>query len=527
MYVRDYAVGRYTIRIAVGDITDLHVDAIANSENEDMRMDSPDGRSVSAAIRRRGGECIAQELARQGPIGLGQVRVTSGGALPVRYVLHPAVVWARDGLRYTDGRTIEATVRHTLGLAEALGLSSVALPAFGVGTGRYPDREAARLIVRSVLEFFTTAVHIDTVVLALKDPRVFASIFEETLTQALGRPSPLVLSLARSGPKLSMILEEPGAVARLAHHDPDPIDLDLARRRFASVFESYRTLDGDLSDELAGAGSYLMDTVLGPEAREVLRWCVDRPLLLRLTPDLAGIPWELAHDGTDHLCRRLAMSRQTVMAAAATTPQGDLGDHMRVLLVSDPTGDLPRASDECRHLLDMMSGARFERLECQLLGGDRADLDHVVPALEGQHVIHFAGHISPDGTGWSLAGGGVLTADRFKGRTWSPTLVFASACGPGNHPMDPAGPALAHSLLSAGVRSLLMSVSPVRDDSAQSFAIEVHSALQAGVPLGECVRRARNRAARLDTDDLGWALWVLHGDPSLRWTWCLPQESPP
>src|SRR5688572_30528248 len=106
MFVRDYAVGQYTLRIFLGDITELAVDALVNSENEDMRMDSVDGRSVSAAIRRTGGEAIARELARQGPIPLGSVRVTTGGGLAAPYVFHPAVVWERHGVRYTDARVL-------------------------------------------------------------------------------------------------------------------------------------------------------------------------------------------------------------------------------------------------------------------------------------------------------------------------------------------------------------------------------------------------------------------------------------
>src|SRR5436190_1852221 len=132
MFVRDYAVGRYTVRIWLGDITSLAVDAIANSENEGMRMDVVEGRSVSAAIRRNGGEEIARELARQGPVPLGSVRVTSGGKLPAPYVLHPAVVWEKNGVRYTDGPTIATATRQTLRLADGLGLKSLALPAFGV-----------------------------------------------------------------------------------------------------------------------------------------------------------------------------------------------------------------------------------------------------------------------------------------------------------------------------------------------------------------------------------------------------------
>src|SRR5690606_12627956 len=123
------------------------------------------------------------------------VRVTGGGDLAAPFVLHPAVVWEQKGVRYTDARVLETATRNTLTMAESMGLASLALPAFGVGTARYPGLDAARILVRGILDFFATGPRLSTVTLAIRDPRVFASVFESTLSLALGSPPPLAVTV--------------------------------------------------------------------------------------------------------------------------------------------------------------------------------------------------------------------------------------------------------------------------------------------------------------------------------------------
>lgn len=516
MFVRDYAVGHYTLRIYLGDITDLAVDAIVNSENEDMRMDSPDGRSVSAAIRRKGGEKIALELARSGPVPLGQVRVTPGGELPAPFVLHPAVVWERQGVRYTDARVLATATRQTLSMAESMGLSTIALPAFGVGTARYPGVDAARLVVRGILDFFATAPRLSSVTLAIRDPRVFASVFESTLALALATPPPLVISIARSAGGLSLTLDD-GAHARLAERAIDPADAELSRSRFGEVWAYHGRLATRARLELEGVGSFLMDTLLGHEVREALRAAPGRPVVFRVAPDLLAVPWELAHDGEDFLCRRHPVARQ-VLTTRKGIPRA-LPRTLSTLIVSDPTGDLPGAALEARSLLDQMALVPPDRLALELLGGARADLARLAPALERADLVHFAGHLADDASpGWRLATG-TLTPERIAARGRAPVLAFASACGPASHPMDGRAHLLARAYLDAGVGHYLAALVPVHDRAGSHFAHSFYAAFFGGVPLGESVRRARAAvAARHGEDELYWASYVLYGDPSLRWT---------
>ncbi len=126
-----------------GDITELDVDAIANAANDHLWM----GGGVAGAIKRAGGAEIEQEAIAAGPIAAGSAVATGAGRLSARYVVHGAVM-GQD--LTTNASLIAETTTSCLRVADELGLSSLALPAFGTGVGRFPLEECARLMVGAV-----------------------------------------------------------------------------------------------------------------------------------------------------------------------------------------------------------------------------------------------------------------------------------------------------------------------------------------------------------------------------------------
>ena len=128
------------LELAVGDITALNVDAIANAANNQLWM----GAGVAGAIKRAGGEEIEREAVAKGPIEVGDAVATGAGRLKAKHVIHGAVMG--PDLK-TDGGLIEQATRRSLEVAEELGAGSVALPAFGTGVGGFPIDECARIMV--------------------------------------------------------------------------------------------------------------------------------------------------------------------------------------------------------------------------------------------------------------------------------------------------------------------------------------------------------------------------------------------
>jgi O-acetyl-ADP-ribose deacetylase len=128
------------LEVVEGDITTLAVDAIANAANDRLWM----GAGVAGAIKRAGGEEIEREAVALGPIEVGEAVATGAGRLRARHVIHGAVMG--QDLR-TNTQLVCRTTRRCLEVADELGASSLALPAFGTGVGGFPLAECAEIMV--------------------------------------------------------------------------------------------------------------------------------------------------------------------------------------------------------------------------------------------------------------------------------------------------------------------------------------------------------------------------------------------
>lgn len=129
-----------------GDIAAVEADAIANAANDHLWM----GAGVAGALKRAGGDEIEREATALGPIELGAAIATGAGRLPARWVIHGAVMG--QDLR-TDADLVRRTTRSCLALADELGCTSLALPAFGTGVGGFPLDECARIMVEEARAF--------------------------------------------------------------------------------------------------------------------------------------------------------------------------------------------------------------------------------------------------------------------------------------------------------------------------------------------------------------------------------------
>jgi O-acetyl-ADP-ribose deacetylase (regulator of RNase III) len=142
-----------TLEVVQGDITDQTTDAIVNAANDHLWL----GGGVAGAIRTRGGEEIEAEAMAQGPIVPGDCVITGAGRLPAKHVIHAAVM-GQD--LQTSAEIIDAATRNTLRLAEANGLESIALPAFGTGVGGFPVDECAKIMIDAVHAHQATSVRL-------------------------------------------------------------------------------------------------------------------------------------------------------------------------------------------------------------------------------------------------------------------------------------------------------------------------------------------------------------------------------
>ena len=136
-----------SIRVILGDITTLQVDAIVNAANQSL----VGGAGVDRAIHRAAGRGILDECLTFDGCPVGESRLTKGYNLPAKFVIHTVgPVWM-GGWNGEDEKLASA-YRSALDIAQTQGFQSVAFSCISRGVHRYPTERAARIAVESVTE---------------------------------------------------------------------------------------------------------------------------------------------------------------------------------------------------------------------------------------------------------------------------------------------------------------------------------------------------------------------------------------
>ena len=141
-------IGPSTLELVEGDITRQDTEALVNAANEYLRP----GGGVDGAIHRAGGPAIEEECRGLGGCPTGEARVTTGGNLKARYVIHTVGPIYRDGL-HGEPEFLASCYRESLKLASAKGIKSLAFPSISTGVYGYPMEDAARVALKTVTDY--------------------------------------------------------------------------------------------------------------------------------------------------------------------------------------------------------------------------------------------------------------------------------------------------------------------------------------------------------------------------------------
>jgi O-acetyl-ADP-ribose deacetylase len=151
-------VGQSTLELVEGDITKQDTDAIVNAANEALRP----GGGVDGAIHRAGGPAIEAEARQLGGCPTGEARITTGGKLAARFVIHTVGPVYKDGL-HREPELLASCYRESLKLAAAKGLKTVAFPSISTGIYGYPLEAAAKVALTAVKDFLAQQPEIERV----------------------------------------------------------------------------------------------------------------------------------------------------------------------------------------------------------------------------------------------------------------------------------------------------------------------------------------------------------------------------
>jgi O-acetyl-ADP-ribose deacetylase (regulator of RNase III) len=169
------------LELVEGDITQQDTDAIVNAANPSLLG----GGGVDGAIHRAGGPQILAECRTLGGCATGDAKITTGGRLPARHVIHTVgpVYW-REGAGQA-ARLLASAYRRSLEVAAEHNLHSVAFPSISTGAYGYPLDEAAPVALRTVVDYLAAhdePVHLVRFVLY---GRQAYQAYEQALTQLM------------------------------------------------------------------------------------------------------------------------------------------------------------------------------------------------------------------------------------------------------------------------------------------------------------------------------------------------------
>jgi CHAT domain-containing protein len=297
-------------------------------------------------------------------------------------------------------------------------------------------------------------------------------------------------------------------------------------RSAAPVDRSLEPAKG-LALKLERARKYAYGHLVPPKIQSLLESCPADHLRLDIDERLIDLPWELIHDGTDFLCLRYATGRRLISDQSFATPKRSpsSASQTKVLVVADPTGDLPAAREEGRLVAELLERKCGMRVDGPTSNISKRDF---LLCLRDYDVVHFAGHAShdadsPDESYLALSDGEIQAFEiaRFIANR-SPALVFLNACWSAEELRDPKSYSpmmrgLGRTFLFAGVSAFIGYLVPVPDQSATRFALRVYESLAQGQTIGEAVRLGRIAIRQVcEERDLTWSAALLYGDPTHR-----------
>lgn len=141
-------IGTSVLELVEGDITKQDTEAIVNAANSSLLG----GGGVDGAIHRAGGPQILEECRKIGGCPTGEARITTGGRLPAKWVIHTVGPVYRDG-KHGEADLLARAYQNSLRLASERAIKTVAFPSISTGAYGYPLAEAARIALMTARDY--------------------------------------------------------------------------------------------------------------------------------------------------------------------------------------------------------------------------------------------------------------------------------------------------------------------------------------------------------------------------------------
>jgi len=409
------------------------------------------------------------------------------------------------------------------------------------------DQQRFERMHREILRLSTSALFDDTQVTVEAFELPPAPVAEIASARAAGAPNPVYLvvrempdrtgeetdaSLAASFALRASVLTA-GSRATVVT-DSIPIDGGRLNRHLEKIETQEFGFDG-----MEAYGAALGEMVLPRLVRQALREMRDYPLVVINDARTARIPWETINIERWFPAAGAGMSRKYEaenLSVAKWLEERRLAPELNVLLIVDPTKDLPGAEAEGHRIKAVLDAQ--PNLTVDTLWQERASFSAIRAAFRsGKYdVVHYAGHAFFDPANRSRSGivchgRTVLSGADLAGLERLPALMFFNACESGRvrgaadrvrsqadrlHGENTAkrletNVGFAEALLRSGVGNYIGTYWSVGDASAKAFGEIFYQRLVSGASIGMAMTEGRKKVVELQSED--WADYILYGSP--------------
>jgi hypothetical protein len=268
-------------------------------------------------------------------------------------------------------------------------------------------------------------------------------------------------------------------------------------------------------------------------------------VVLRLDDHMASTPWEWADIDGLPLFLRNPVTRVDAGVPARARGYRLIGNTPTVLVIGDPTSDLPDARQEAQAIINLYS-QQYPAAQLRTLIGPDACFENLFNQMKSHNfdMVHYAGHawVRNGEPYLVLSGDNVIQMRELRAlfAESPPAIVFLNSHFTAYAPTGLAFPdaewsrelesmkfaepsaetrsrALWKEILNAGVGAFVGCFGDILDEPARRVAIEFHTRLARGVAVGPALNAALGaaRTAGAAAHDLSWAFYSLSGYPEL------------
>ncbi|MCG6140526.1 CHAT domain-containing protein [Leptospira mtsangambouensis] len=307
-----------------------------------------------------------------------------------------------------------------------------------------------------------------------------------------------------------LIFEYLGEVERLVHVSQSVLS------------NSNQILNADILQDLKVLGETFYQQFFPASIIEKLKNTTKHSIHFNIDPALALIPWELLHDGASFLSDKFRIGK--TIRGGLHRPTHHENRKIKMLIIADPTEDLPHAQKEGEVLFSVLSQkVPTHLLELEFIGGKQVTKLKLLSLIKDKHIIHYSGHLhfSDDSleNGWLLSDGKVLKAREIKSTGIDTDLVFSNSCMSAKSAGKKLNPNIlnqyAGAFLTAGIKTFVGTNWEILDNERTiDFTVRFYTFLFSDKSVGESLYLSKEFARRnYHANDLTWANYALYGNP--------------